>query len=108
MIRELEDLNMSLEDEINSNNSLDNKALTSKKKQIELLMKIDGVGEELAEDYEYSKTNLHQKLRENVEILKLYLESLKGNKGEEVLKNIKEIRKAAKIVLQCSRIIEGA
>lgn len=66
MIRQLEDLNMSLDDDIHSKTALDNKKLSSKKKQIELLMKIDGVGEELTVDYEYSKAKLQNKLRDNV------------------------------------------
>lgn len=55
MIREFEDLNISLDDDLNSSRSFDSKELTSQKKQIELLMKIEGVSDELSDEYNYSK-----------------------------------------------------
>lgn len=51
-------------------------------------MKIDCIGENLKEDYEHAISNISRKLKENVEILRNGIAALKGNKTEEINRNL--------------------
>lgn len=88
------------------NNYLKN--LASKKTEIELLMTISNVGEGLKQDYEYTKDNIGRRLAENVEILNNCISALKGNKTNEIERDVILIKKAADIVLKCSQIVDQA
>ena len=71
-----------------------------------MLMKIENLQENLAEDYKYAKESIGRRLRENVEILKNCISALKSDKSDEINKNLDNIKKATNIVLQCSQIVD--
>jgi hypothetical protein len=71
-----------------------------------MLMKIENLQENLADDYKYAKESLGRKLRENEEILKNCIIALNNDKSDEINRNLDNIKKAINIVLQCSQIVD--
>ena len=79
---------MTLNEEAYSNEDIDLIKLSSKKQAIESLMKIDYIADNLKEGYEQTIDNISRKLKENVEILRNGIAALKGNKTEEIYRNL--------------------
>jgi hypothetical protein len=71
-----------------------------------MLMKIENLQENLADDYRYAKESLGRKLRENEEILKNCIIALKSDKSDEINRNLDNTKKAINMVLQCSQIVD--
>jgi hypothetical protein len=71
-------------------------------------MRIDCLADSLKEDYDFAKETVARKLKENVDVLKTYIVDLKNKKNEEILRNLNKFKKASMVVLQCSKIVEGA
>jgi hypothetical protein len=106
IIRDLENLRLTLSEDVEGKANIDKDELKSKKRQIELLMKVENLEESLADDYAYAKASIARKLRENVDILKSCIAALKSDKDNEIYKNLDNIKKATMVVLQCSQIVD--
>jgi hypothetical protein len=105
IIRDLEGLKLTLNDDVAGNANIDKDELRSKKRQIELLMKIENIEEGLTDDYRFAMESIGRKLRENVDILNNCITALKSDKNEEIYKSLDNIKKATNVVLQCSQIV---
>lgn len=101
----MEGLKLTLNDDVVGNANIDKDELRSKKRQIELLMKIENLEEGLTDDYRFAMESIARKLRENVDILNSCITALKNDKNEEIYKNLDNIKKATNVVLQCSQIV---
>jgi hypothetical protein len=66
MIRNLENINVMLEDGLAGNLNAKADQLISKKQEIEHLMELKSLREGLKEDYQYAKKKIIAKLQENV------------------------------------------
>ena len=99
-------MRLTLNDNAVGNNSIDKEELKNKKRQIEMLIKIENLEENLAEDYKFAKESIGRRLRENVEILRSCIAALKSDKSDEINKNLDNIKKATNMVLQCSQIVD--
>jgi hypothetical protein len=106
IIRGLDHLRLTLEDDTQGNVTIQKEELKNKKRQIEMLMKIENIEENLADDYKFAKESIGRKLRENEETLKNAVLALKSDRSDEINRNLDNIKKAINMVLQCSQIVD--